>query len=61
MMYQSDGSQSKRDPRDPNLFLGNFAEGIIDDIQRQRMRDPGDYAFKGLEGMEITDRAENYT
>lgn len=58
MMYQSDGSQSKRDP---NVFLGNFAEGIIEDIQRKRMLDPGDYAFKGLEGMEIKDRAENYT
>ena len=57
MMYQSDGSQSKRDP---NVFLGNFAEGIIENIQRKRMRDPGDYAFKGLEGMEIKDRAENY-
>ena len=57
MMYPSDGSQSKKDP---NVFLGKFAEGIIEDIQRKRMLDPGDYAFKGLEGMEIKDRAENY-
>jgi hypothetical protein len=57
-MYQLDGSQSERDP---NVFLGNFAERIIEDIQRKRMLDPGDYAFKGLEGMEIKDRPENYT
>ena len=53
MMYQSDGSQSKKDP---NVFLGNFAEGIIEDIQRARRRTPGDYAFKGIPGgMEIKD------
>jgi len=53
MMYQSDGLQNKRDP---NVFLGNFAEGIIEDIQRARRRTPGDYALKGVPGgMEIKD------
>ena len=61
MMYQLDGSQSKRDPRDPNVFLGNFAEGIIEDIQRARRRTPGDYALKGVPGgMEIKDEERSY-
>jgi len=61
MMYQLDGSQNERDP---NVFLGNFAEGIIQDIQRARRRNPGDYAFKGVPGgMEIKDeeRSNYYT
>jgi hypothetical protein len=53
MMYQLDGLQNKKDP---NVFLGNFAEEIIEDIQRVRRRTPGDYAFKGIPGgMEIKD------
>jgi uncharacterized protein YueI len=55
-MYPSDGLQNKKDPKDPNVFLGDFAEGIIEDIQRARRRTPGDYAFKGIPGgMEIKD------
>jgi hypothetical protein len=60
-MYPLDGLQSKRDP---NLFLGDFAQGIIEDIQRARMRTPGDYALKGVPGgMEIKDeeRRKYYT
>jgi len=61
MMYPSGGSQSKKNP---NVFLGDFAEGIIEDIQRVRRRTPGDYALKGVPGgMEIKDEArrKDYT
>ena len=59
MMYQSDGLQNKS-----KAFLGKYAEGIIEDIQRARRRTPGDYAFKGIPGgMEIKDeeRSNYYT
>ena len=58
MMYQSDGSQNKKDP---NVFLGNFAEEIIREIRSGRERRPGDFALAGKPGQEIKDRSENYT
>jgi hypothetical protein len=51
-MYPSDGLQNKIYP---NAFLGNFAEGIIKDIQRARSRTPGDKALAGKPGQEIKD------
>ena len=58
MMYQSDGLQNKKDP---NIFLGNFAEEIIREIRSGRERRPGDSALAGKPGQEIKDRSENYT
>ena len=54
MMYQSDGSQSKKDP---NVFLGNFAEGILEDLRKERQPKEGDRAFGDPVGMAVTDRS----
>lgn len=59
MMYQSDGSQNKSKA---GAFLGQYAEGILEDLRAGRQPKEGERAFKGAVGMTISDpaRVENY-
>jgi len=45
-----------------DAFLGEYAEGILEDLRAERQPKEGERAFKGLVGMTINDpaRVENY-
>jgi hypothetical protein len=59
MMYQLDGLQNKSKA---DAFLGEYAEGILEDLRAERQPKEGERAFKGAVGMTINDpaRVENY-
>ena len=60
MMYQSDGSQNKNKA---GAFLGEYAEGILENLRAKRQPEEGARALKGAVGQSITDptRVEYYT